>query len=107
MWSIGFGLERVAWLALYRPKITAVVAVALVAAAIFGLTRVKFDEDLRAVFAGDNDTYRNYVQITEEFVDPENENLLLVEGKDLGTPENFQKLEQLQFELQFIDGVDN
>ena len=107
MWSIGFGLERVAWLALYRPRITAVVTVLLVIAAVFGLTRVKFDEDLRAVFAGDNDTYRNYVQITEEFVDPENENLLLVEGKDLGTPENFQKLEQLQFELQFIDGVDN
>ena len=27
MWSIGFGLERVAWLALYRPRITAAVAV--------------------------------------------------------------------------------
>lgn len=107
MWSIGFGLERVAWLALYRPRITAVVTVLLVVASVFGLSQVKFDEDLRAVFAGDNDTYRNYVRITEEFVDPENENLLLVEGKDLGTPENFQKLEQLQFELQFIDGVDN
>jgi len=107
MWSIGFGLERVAWLALYRPRITAAVAVLVVVAAVFGLTRVKFDEDLRAVFAGDNETYRNYVQITEEFVDPENENLLLIEGADLGTPENFAKLQQLQFELQFVDGVDN
>lgn len=107
MWSIGFGIERVAWLALYRPRLTGIVAILMVAAAIFGLTQVKFDEDLRAVFAGENDTYRDYVRITEEFVDPENENLLLVEGKDLGTPENFQKLEALQFELQFIDGVDN
>ena len=107
MWSIGFGIERTAWLALYRPRLTGLLAVVMVAASIFGLTQVKFDEDLRAVFAGDNDTYRNYVRITEEFVDPENENLLLVEGADLGTPENFQKLEALQFELQFIDGVDN
>ena len=107
MWSLGFGLERIAWLALRRPRLTAVLAVILVAASVFGLTRVKFDEDLRAVFAGENDTYRNYVRITEEFVDPENENLLLVEGPDLGTPESFQKLQDLQFELQFVDGVDN
>lgn len=107
MWSIGFGIERAASLALNRPRLVGIVAVLMVAAAIFGLTRVKFDEDLRAIFAAENDTYRNYVRITEEFVDPENENLLLVEGEDLGTPENFAKLEQLQFELQFIEGVDN
>ncbi len=107
MWSIGFGIERAAWLALYRPRLTGLLAVVLVAASVFGLTQVKFDEDLRAVFAGENATYRDYVRITEEFVDPENENLLLIEGADLGTPENFQKLQDLQFELQFIDGVDN
>ena len=88
-WSLGFGLERVAWIALARPKLTAVAILCLVAASVFGLTQVKFDEDLRAVFAGENDTYRDYVRITEEFVDPENENLLLVEGADLGSPENF------------------
>ena len=107
MWSLGFGLERVAWIALYRPRLTAVAIVCLVAASIFGLTQVKFDEDLRAVFAGENETYRDYVRITEEFVDPENENLLLVEGADLGSPANFARLQELQFELQFIEGVDN
>ena len=107
MWSLGFGLERVAWIALARPRLTAVVVVCVVAASIFGLTQVKFDEDLRAVFAGENDTYRDYVRVTEEFVDPENENLLLVEGADLGSPENFAKLQDLQFELQFIEGVEN
>ena len=107
MWSLGFGLERVAWIALSRPWLTAVAMLCLVAASAFGLTQVKFDEDLRAVFAGENDTYRDYVRITEEFVDPENETLLLVEGKDLGSPEIFARLQDLQFELQFIDGVDN
>ena len=82
MWSLGFGLERVAWLALEpaaadRRRWPSV----LVAASVFGLTQVKFDEDLRAVFAGENDTYRNYVRITEEFVDPENENLLARRGQ--------------------------
>lgn len=107
MWSIGFGLERVAWLALDRPRLTAVAVLCLVAASVFGLTQVRFDEDLRAVFAGENDTYRDYVRITEEFVDPENENLLLVEGPNLGSPDSFARLQELQFELQFIDGVDN
>jgi predicted RND superfamily exporter protein len=107
MWSLGFGLERVAWIALDRPRLTAVAILCFVAASVFGLTQVKFDEDLRAVFAGENDTYRDYVRITQEFVDPENENLLLVEGADLGSPENFARLQELQFELQFVEGVDN
>jgi hypothetical protein len=107
MWSLGFGLERVAWIALHRPRLALGAALCLLAAAIVGLTQVTFDEDLRAVFAGENDTYRDYVRVTEEFVDPENENLLLIEGQHLAAPENFEKLQELQFELQFIDGVDN
>jgi GAF domain-containing protein len=39
------------------------------------------------------------------FVDPENEILVLVEGERLGTPETFARLQDFQFELQFIDGV--
>jgi hypothetical protein len=107
MWSLGFGLERVAWLALKWPRTIGIVVLCMIAAAVYGLTQVKFDEDLRAVFAGENETYANYVRITEEFVDPENENLLLVEGADLGSPENFARLQNLQFELQFVEGVEN
>ena len=68
---------------------------------------VRFNDDLRNIFAGNTQTYRDYVAATDEFVDPENELLVLIEGKDLGSPENFQKLQDLQLELQLLDGVDN
>src|SRR6185295_14473080 len=105
MWSIGFGLERVAWPALEWPCATAALAVALLAVAGFGISRLTFDENLRAVFASSSPAYAAYVAATDAFVDPENETLILVEGDRLGTPDNFKRLEDFQFELQFIDGV--
>ena len=105
MWSIGFGLERIAWPALKWPRATAVVVLAALAVAGFGMTRVAFDENLRAVFASGSPAYAAYVAATDEFVDPENETLVLVEGDRLGTPDNFKRLQDFQFELQFIDGV--
>src|SRR5205823_12986100 len=99
MWSIGFGLERIAWSALKWPRATAAIAVALLAVAAFGITRITFDENLRAVFASSSPAYAAYVAATDAFVDPENETLVLVEGDRLGTPDNFKHLQDLQFEL--------
>ena len=107
MWSLGFGLERVAWLALDRPRIVACFMLVLVALSAFGATRIVFDEDIRGVFAGETEAYRNYVFVTDEFADPENETLLLVEAPDLGKPDIFARLLDLQLELQLLDGVES
>ncbi len=104
--SIGFGLERVGLLSLSWPRATGAVMLLLIAAALFGFTRLTFDENLRGTFASDTQEYAEYVAATDDFVDPENESLVLVEG-DLGTPETFQKLGDFQFELQLLDGVGN
>ncbi len=105
--GIGFGLERIAHYAYERPLFGFLIVLAVAALAGFGMTQVRFNDDLRNIFAGDTQTYRDYVAATNEFVDPENELLVLVEGKDLGTPQNFQKLQDFQLELQLLDGVDN
>src|SRR3990172_1380818 len=105
MRSIGFGLERIAWPALAWPRATAIVLLLLLCVAGFGIPRLSFDEDLRSVFASDARTYSAYVEATADFVDPENETLVLVEGDHLGQPANFQRLQDFQFELQLIDGV--
>jgi hypothetical protein len=105
MHSIGFGLERVAWPALRWPRVTAVVFGILLAGAAFGVTRLAFDEDLRNTFASGSDSYRFYVTATAEFVDPENETILLVEGDRLDEPGVMQTLEDFQFELQLTEGV--
>ena len=39
------------------------------------------------------------------YVDTENETLVLVEGDALGMPDNLKRLQDFQFELQFIDGI--
>src|SRR3977135_750229 len=100
MWSIGFGLERVAWPAMKWPRATADVVAVLLALSLFGVTRISFDENLRAVFASTEPSYAAYVAATDAFVDPENEILVLVEGDRLGTPENLRRLQDFQFALQ-------
>ena len=105
--GIGFGLERIALYIYERPLFGFLVVLAVAALAGFGMTQVRFNDDLRNIFAGNTQVYRDYVAATDEFVDPENELLVLVEGKDLGSPQNFQKLQDFQLELQLLDGVDN
>ncbi len=107
MKSIGFGLERLAWPALAWPRTALAVLVALAAISVFGVTRSTFDEDLRNVFNGNSAAFADYTRVTEDFVDPENETLVLIEGRNLGQPEVFTKLQDFQFELQLAEGVDS
>ncbi len=107
MKSIGFGLDRIALAALDWPRAAAALFLALLLVAAFGVTRLSFDEDLRDTFASNSPVFEAYRDVTDHFVDPENETLVLVEGEHLGDPATFQKLQDFQFELQLLDGVDN
>lgn len=105
--SIGFGLERVGVAAVDRPVLFGLLAVLLVALVAAGLAQLSFDERLRQVFRGDSEAYRTYVAVTDEFADPENETLVLIEGAGLGAPDTFRALEDFGFELQLLDGVES
>lgn len=105
--SIGFGLERLGIAALDRPRLFWLLAALVLAITAIGLTRLSFDERLRHIFRGDTEAYATYVAATDDFTDPENETLVLVEGTGLGRPENFQALEDFGFELQLLDGVES
>ncbi len=105
--GIGFGLERIALFIFERPRLGLAILIAVIALTGYGMTQVRFNDDLRNIFAGNSQVFKDYAEATSDFVDPENELLVLVEGKDLGTPANFQKLEDFQLELQLVDGVDN
>lgn len=105
MKSIGFGLERVALLAVYRPWIAGALLALIFAVSGYGLTTLKFDDNLRNVFGGSTADFAAYLDATEQFVDPENQLILIVEGSSLGQSETFQSLRNLQFELLFVDGV--
>jgi len=105
MKSIGFGLERIALLAVYRPWIATALLAVVLAVVGYGLTKPRFDDNLRNVFGGSTAEVTAYMEATKQFVDPENQLVLLVNDTSLGSPETFAKLRELQFELQFVDGV--
>ena len=105
MKSIGFGLERIAWLALEWPRLAAAAFLLVARSCRLGAARLSFDENLRNVFASKSATFLAYKNTTSEFVDPENETLVLVEAPDLAAPAVFKRLQDFQFELQLIDGV--
>jgi len=107
MKGIGFGLDRVALLVFDRPKLAMLIMAVVVALAGFGITKLRFDENLRNLFATDSESFSAYVQATEDFVDPENELLVLVEGGEIADPAVFQRLQDFQFELQLLDGVES
>jgi hypothetical protein len=107
MRSLGFGLERVVDPIFRWPRISAFVVLCVIALGAVGLTQLQFDQNLRGVFAGTTDVYKDYISTVEDFVDPENEILILVEGPGLGEPKTFAKLRNFQFELQFIEGIRN
>src|SRR4029079_1581233 len=79
----------------------------IVIAAGFGATRLSFDQDLRNVFSGQIAAEARKIAAAQQFVDPEEETVILVEGKNIGDPAVFSKLQDFQFELQLIDNVDS
>lgn len=104
--SLGFGLERIGLLALAHRRAAWTLLAIAAGLLLLGLTRLSFDEELRKVFRGDTEAYRTYVAATENFTDPENEVLVLVEGAGIAAPGNFSRLQDFQFELQLADGVE-
>ena len=105
MKSIGFGLERIALLAVARPWLAAMLLALLFGVAGYGLTKVSFDDDLRNVFGGSTTEFATYTEATRQFVDPENQLIVLVEATSLAGADIFSHLREFQFELQFVEGV--
>ena len=79
------------------------VAALVTAVTVYGLFHVSVDRDLRDMFRGETELYRNYVATTEAFVDPENQVIVLVEGDGIVSPEGLRALEDLHLELQLLD----
>jgi len=101
-WSLGFGLERIGVIAHRHPRIAAIGLSILIAVTAYGVPRVSVDRDLRDLFRGETDAYETYVAATAEFVDPENQFLVLIEGQSIGSPATLERLFDLHLELQLL-----
>ncbi len=103
--SLAFGLERIGLLSLRHPWIVAVVAIGLMIAAAFGVTRIKVDDSLSQLFRSNTPEFRRYEEVTRRFPSSEFDVLLVVEGRELLARDSLEKLRDVVTDLQLIDGV--
>jgi predicted RND superfamily exporter protein len=103
--SIAFGLERLGLIAVRAPVLSCVVLAALVIAAVFGIQRIKIDDSLSQLFRSDTKEYRQYEEVTKRFPSTEFDVLVVVEGKQLLSRPNLEKIRDLVTDLQLVEGV--
>lgn len=103
--SIAFGLERIGLIALRAPRTAAVVLLALVVIAVFGIQRIKIDDSLSQLFRSDTPEYKQYEEVTKRFPSSEYDVLVVVEGKTLLERNSLEKLRDLVTDLQLVDGT--
>lgn len=102
-------LERtVAWLARHR-WLPAAWALAITAAAGFGLTRLEFDDVPRSVFQTADEQFRRLDQLFEDFGGDDNECLVVLEppgDADLFTPGSTGAIRRVVEAAQELEGVE-
>ncbi len=100
--SFRFGVLRTGLLLERYPRSAGLAAILVIAVAVFGLFHVSVDRDLHNIFRGDNDTYQTYLATAAQFVDPDNQVLILIEGEAIGSPLGLEQLFDLHLELQLL-----
>lgn len=106
-WSIGFGLEHAGLLARRFPVLFTLLLALVSAAAVWNVTKVRFDGDVAAVLPEDSEAYRNYFANRERFRDFGRDITLIVQSDRLFTAQGLEELRYLQLELAVTEGVAN
>lgn len=103
--SLGFGLDRIALVALRHYRLAALVLALITAVTVYGFPHISIDRDLRNLFRGDTEIFAAYQEAVDQYVDPENQILILVEGASLGQPDTLAKLRDLHIDLTLLPDV--
>ncbi len=102
---LGFGLDRIGLLALRYYRFAALAVVLITAVTAYGFPHVSIDRDLRNLFRGDTAIFNSYTEVVDQYVDPENQVLILIEGASLGEPGTFASLRDLHIDLSLLPDV--
>jgi len=102
--GIALGVEKIGLLSLRGPLVTAVVAVLISVAAVFGLMRIKVDDSLSQLFRSDSAEFKQYEEVTRRFPSAEFDVLVVVEG-DVLARASLEGLRNMATDLQLIDGT--
>ncbi len=100
-------MERLTAGALRHPPTTILLALMLTALAFFGLTRLSFDDGMRAAFQSNSDDYALFENTRNAFTSPESDILIVFEAEDFADPVALEAVRSFVLEVQFIDGIDH
>ena len=103
--KLALGIECIGLVSLRFPLAVAFVAVLLVIAAGFGVTRLKVDDSLSQLFRSNTPEFKQYEEVTRRFPSSEFDVLAVIEGKRLLDRDSVEKLRDLITDLQLIDGT--
>ncbi len=96
------GLERVGLITLARPWLSASLLLAVTLLAVMGAARINVDDSLSELFRSDSPDFQQYSRLDTRFPSSEYDVLIVVEGKELLTPQGLTAFRNLILEFQFI-----
>ena len=102
--GLAFGVERIGLLSLRSPAVAAIIALLVVVAAAYGVTRLRVDDSLSQLFRSDTEEFRQYEEVSRNFPSAEFDVLVVVEGA-VTERDSLQAVRDLVTDLQLIEGT--
>ena len=100
-----FGLESIGYISHKYAKTTIVIIILITIFMWFGQYRIVFNSNVTDLFKDGSPQYELFEKVNDLFVTSDNEFLLTISGENLSKPENIRKLNDLQLEFEFDDGI--
>ncbi len=100
-----FGLERLGHLCLKAPRAALLLIASVTLVALFGVTKVEFDDDLRNLLRSEREVFEVYDRFTSAFPELENQVFLLIESQNIVDAGKLEALRGLHLDLQFVESV--
>ncbi len=88
-----------------RPRAVLSFALGVTALALFGMSRVRFDDVPRGFFKGEDENFQRLLQLYEEFGSDDNDVLFVLESEDWFTPRAVECLRELSERIRNVDEV--
>lgn len=103
--TIGLGLERPGLWAVRYPVVAALLLLAIVAAALLSVPKLRFDDDINRVFLSDNQNSQDYRDFITRLGGKPTDLALLIEHPDAFSASDIEAMRSLALELEFADGI--
>jgi len=104
--SLGFGIERIGLLPLRHPWLALLALFAFSAFCATGILKLETDDALSDLFRSESPIYQDYKVMSELFPSSERDVLVVLEGKELLSPDGLETIRNVHQELEFVDSVD-